>query len=368
MKTDGQRIVIVANGVLKVVDPRSRAVTGTLPLGDGGYATDLLLSGDHALLLMPTGGIDDVAGPRLMLVDVSGAPRILSSYAMDGSLRRRPPGRRTARVVVRSTPRLNFPQLENATGTAAAGRQPGRHRQAQPGDWLPRYAVTTGGKTTRGSVPCDAVSRPADYSGAATADPADPEPGRRRARLRRPGHHRGRRHHGLQQRAQPLRGQRQPLAGAADVSCGWSRTAARRSDPRRRPSAPSCTSSTPAVPASRSTSAPARYRATCSTSTRCRSGRATCAWPPRTATPRPSTCCAAPATTLREVGSVGGLGKGQRIYAVRFDAGAGYVVTFRQTDPLYTLDLRDAGAPEGHRHRWRSTGTRRTCTRWATAG
>jgi hypothetical protein len=49
---------------------------------------------------------------------------------------------------------------------------------------------------------------------------------------------------------------------------------------------------------------------------------------------------------LREVGSVGGLGKGQRIYAVRFDAGNGYVVTFRQTDPLYTLDLRDPSHPK----------------------
>jgi hypothetical protein len=49
--------------------------------------------------------------------------------------------------------------------------------------------------------------------------------------------------------------------------------------------------------------------------------------------------------TLRQVGSVGGLGKGQRIYAVRFDAGVGYVVTFRQTDPLYTLDLRDPAHP-----------------------
>jgi len=46
------------------------------------------------------------------------------------------------------------------------------------------------------------------------------------------------------------------------------------------------------------------------------------------------------------VGSVGGLGKGQRIYAVRFDAGVGYVVTFRQTDPLYTLDLRDPAHPK----------------------
>ncbi len=45
-------------------------------------------------------------------------------------------------------------------------------------------------------------------------------------------------------------------------------------------------------------------------------------------------------------GEVGGLGKGERIYAVRFAGPVGYVVTFRQTDPLYTLDLQDPAAPE----------------------
>ena len=44
-------------------------------------------------------------------------------------------------------------------------------------------------------------------------------------------------------------------------------------------------------------------------------------------------------------GQVGGLGRGERIYAVRFLGDAGYVVTFRQTDPLYTLDLADPDAP-----------------------
>jgi len=48
---------------------------------------------------------------------------------------------------------------------------------------------------------------------------------------------------------------------------------------------------------------------------------------------------------LAVVGSVGGLGKGERIYAVRFSGPNGYVVTFRQTDPLYTLDLRNPAAP-----------------------
>jgi len=49
---------------------------------------------------------------------------------------------------------------------------------------------------------------------------------------------------------------------------------------------------------------------------------------------------------LSTVGSVGGLGKGERIYAVRFLGDRGYVVTFRRTDPLYTLDLSDPTAPK----------------------
>jgi hypothetical protein len=48
---------------------------------------------------------------------------------------------------------------------------------------------------------------------------------------------------------------------------------------------------------------------------------------------------------LRQIGHVGGLGKRERIYAVRFVGPTGYVVTFRQTDPLYTVDIHDPKAP-----------------------
>jgi hypothetical protein len=48
---------------------------------------------------------------------------------------------------------------------------------------------------------------------------------------------------------------------------------------------------------------------------------------------------------LVQVGRVGGLGKGERIYAVRFLGDKGYVVTFRQVDPLYTLDLSEPSDP-----------------------
>ncbi len=49
---------------------------------------------------------------------------------------------------------------------------------------------------------------------------------------------------------------------------------------------------------------------------------------------------------LVQVGRVDGLGKGQQISAVRMIGDVGYVVTFRRTDPLYTLDLSDPTAPE----------------------
>jgi hypothetical protein len=49
---------------------------------------------------------------------------------------------------------------------------------------------------------------------------------------------------------------------------------------------------------------------------------------------------------LATVGRVGGLGKGERIYAVRFIGDTGYVVTFRQTDPLYTVDVSDPAKPK----------------------
>jgi uncharacterized secreted protein with C-terminal beta-propeller domain len=49
---------------------------------------------------------------------------------------------------------------------------------------------------------------------------------------------------------------------------------------------------------------------------------------------------------LYQVGQLSGLGQGQKVYAVRFVGNVGYVVTFRQVDPLYTLDLSDPTNPQ----------------------
>jgi uncharacterized secreted protein with C-terminal beta-propeller domain len=57
-------------------------------------------------------------------------------------------------------------------------------------------------------------------------------------------------------------------------------------------------------------------------------------------------------TTLRQqagglvqAGRIGELGKGERVYAVRFAGDVGYVVTFKQVDPLFTLDLANPEKP-----------------------
>jgi hypothetical protein len=44
---------------------------------------------------------------------------------------------------------------------------------------------------------------------------------------------------------------------------------------------------------------------------------------------------------LVEKGRVEGLAQGEKIYSMRFDRDRGYMVTFRQTDPLFTFDLSD---------------------------
>lgn len=49
---------------------------------------------------------------------------------------------------------------------------------------------------------------------------------------------------------------------------------------------------------------------------------------------------------LNIVGSVKGLGEGERIYAVRFIGDKAYIITYRETDPLYVLDLKDPKNPK----------------------
>ncbi|HIZ19274.1 MAG TPA: beta-propeller domain-containing protein [Firmicutes bacterium] len=50
--------------------------------------------------------------------------------------------------------------------------------------------------------------------------------------------------------------------------------------------------------------------------------------------------------SLQIVGKLEGLAKGERVYSVRFNGEVGYFVTFRQVDPLFTVDLEDPANPQ----------------------
>ncbi len=49
---------------------------------------------------------------------------------------------------------------------------------------------------------------------------------------------------------------------------------------------------------------------------------------------------------LEQIGAIENLAEGERVYSVRFDGKVGYFVTFRQVDPLFTVDLSDPKEPK----------------------
>ncbi len=51
-------------------------------------------------------------------------------------------------------------------------------------------------------------------------------------------------------------------------------------------------------------------------------------------------------SSLKPVGSVDGLAKGERVYSVRFMGDTAYFVTFKQVDPLFSVDLSDPENPK----------------------
>jgi hypothetical protein len=349
VKTDGRRIVTVSRGTLRVVDAASRTVTGTLPLDQESYDADLLLAGDHALILTrwatmpaaPTGiataaGIAAPAGSRLILVDLSGAPRVLSRYTIDGALLDARQVGSTARVVVHSAPRLPF-RLDYDSPDEKKLADNRKVIDSTPLEgWLPRYIVDTGGRQATGQVDCTGVSRPATYSGTSlltvlTFDLAGRELGS---------------------------GDPASLVADGDTvySNGPSLYVATDERWRGRPMPRGGARSVPADERTEvykfdiSGAGRPRYVAGGGVPGWLINQYAMSEWDGEL---RIATTLGQAAESsvyvldgaLRQVGHLGGLGKGERIYSVRFLGPTGYVVTFRQTDPLYVVDLRDPASP-----------------------
>jgi hypothetical protein len=229
----------------------------------------------------------------------------------------------TVRLVVDSAPTINFP----ATGRQTRARSQAIVRRAPLSAWLPGYTLTTGSTSSRQQVPCDSVAHPADYTGASlitvyTLDVADPA-------------------------APP-----QPVSVVAD-----GQTVYATSSSLYVASNPGWWDGTGGHPTQihrfditgtgkptylGSGTVPGRMIGQYSLDEY--NGYLRLATTTDTARPDNGVYVLA-ADTLAEAGHVGGLGRGEQLDAVRFAGPLAYVVTFRQVDPLFVVDLSDPAHP-----------------------
>jgi hypothetical protein len=339
VKTDGHRIVTVTGTTLHVTDARTRAVTGTLELSSYGQPRSLLLAGDRALVLLPWGGRGEIAGPRVLLVDLAPAtPSVLSGYVMDGSLVDARQVGSVARVVIRSGPRIRYPE---DLGVDPAGRVAANQAAVDRtgvDDWLPRYKVMGDKGTQSGRVECGAVRLPTKYSGTSLLSVLTFD-------LSKPALSNG----------NPVTiaadGQTVYANGTSLYVVNGNQWMAWNVDGIRGPSRP-FPHQTEVYQFDISGTGTPRYVAGGVVPGWVINQYALSEWQDhlRVATTLDTgssqvAVLGRAGGTLKQVGVVGGLGKGERIYGVRFAGPVGYVVTFRQTDPLYTLDLRDPARP-----------------------
>jgi uncharacterized secreted protein with C-terminal beta-propeller domain len=377
VKTDGRLLVAIRARNLHIVDvsggaPRRLA---TLDLPDDVFATDLFLDGERALVLGSEApqGVHAVERTRLTVVDLSRPeePVVASTLTLDGHIVAARMVDGVVRLVLHSSPQLRFeepqPALTPDDPAAAedAWRQAEKVAVARNRDivaragvdaWLPRYQLASaGGPTSEGLVVgCDQVAHPAEPAGVGTltvvsVDPEDPTPGEGVSILAA-----GETVYASEDNLYVATGGWM-VGIPVPLVDGPARTVGAQpaeppttelhqfdiSDPRKARHVASG-------------KVPGRLLDQFSMDEHDGVLRVATTEEDPNAGPRPDGVPATSSTVtllraeegkLVPVGRVGDLGKGERIYAVRFLDGVGYVVTFRQTDPLYVIDLRDPTRP-----------------------
>jgi uncharacterized secreted protein with C-terminal beta-propeller domain len=190
--TDGSRLVTVVTGQLRVVDLGAGTVTATLELPDvttGSTPVGLLVEGDHVLVVQRSYGVvrydtptasDGVsssmpvqADPRTRLtrIDLGATPSIVGTITVDGDYVDARMVDGVVRTVVRSSPaRLGF-VYPSGNSQAAIDRATAANRQVVAestlDDWLPTMTVEAEGRegTTNQAVDCSAVDHPTAFGG-----------------------------------------------------------------------------------------------------------------------------------------------------------------------------------------------------------
>jgi uncharacterized secreted protein with C-terminal beta-propeller domain len=311
VKTDGRTIYALARGTLHTIDARAATPTllATLPLPESEEPT-MLLRGSRVLVLG-----SGPRGTRFTEIDVSdpARPVVLRIEDVDGSVVDARLTGHTARVVVSSYPRAVY-------GAASRSR---------PAGWLPKRKLTnvrTGRSATR-RVACRKVRRPSVFSGADvltiyTVDMTKGLPAVDVDAVFATGETVYASHSSLYVATQRWLG----------VATSTSIHRFDIADPDRTFYAGSGTVPGTLLDQFSLSEDKGVLRA------------ATTVGFGEEAESRVTTLAAGDGRLVLR-GQVGGLGRGERIYAVRFIGDVGYVVTFRETDPLYTVDLSDPARP-----------------------
>ncbi len=385
VKTDGERIVTIVNGVLHVIDitgdePRQ---LGRLALQEG-YAHDLFLSGDKAIVLVNGGGYAspitieaDVArgipypggfGEITVVLEIDLAeptePAVLRTLRVDGRYLSARMVDGVARIVVSAAPTGLVFSAPQSTGLRGVDEAIAKNRavieSSAIDDWVPYYKVEEADGTVSAEGPllgCDQLAHPTEFAGFRTttvltvdvAAGVNPDSA-----------------FGLFSDGQTIYASAESLYVTSPQWVDWDaiNIQSQQGQPVEAPdfdttihqfdiSEPRNASyvASGTVPglllSSYSMSEHDGHLRVATT----RQPSFFCCFAPTEGDGQPDesdsvvTILRPDGDTLVETGRVVGLGRGEQIYAVRMIGEVGYVVTFRQTDPLYTLDLSDPTAP-----------------------
>ncbi|MCY4424186.1 MAG: beta-propeller domain-containing protein [Acidimicrobiaceae bacterium] len=347
VKTDGQRIFTLSAGRLVVVDAASRTRTGAVAVAEG-WGRELFIDGDSLLLITrSTSDAPDGSETVLQSIDVSGGtPEIVRTVNVQGNYISARSVGGTARVILRYDPQWNFPFVypQNDAGASVAEEA---NRTAVLNstldDWLPHYTTGTADSST-GSlmVPCGDVHAPSVFSGFGMTTVV----------------------------SVPIGGDFDPSSSAAVMAPGdtvyastgslyvattrwveadtfdddeaWQeawhqrRTSIHRFDISGAQAAYESSGEVLGVIHNQFSLSEHDGHLRVVTTVGGPWGDESESWVRVLSTA---------GDVLVEVGSVGDIGRGEQVQSVRFVGDVGYVVTFRQIDPFYTIDLSDPADP-----------------------
>ena len=347
VKTDGQRIFTLSSGRLVVVDAASRSRLGEVVVAEG-WGRELFIDG-NSLLLITRSHSDAPDGSETVIqrIDVSGgAPEVVETLNVQGNYISARSVGGTARVILRYDPQWNFPFVYPQTEAAESVAEEANRAavlNSTLDDWLPRYTVGSADSST-GSlmVPCGDVHAPSLFSGFGVTTVM----------------------------SVPIDGDFDPSESTAVMAPGdtvyasvgslyvattrwvdsdtfsdddeWQdawrqrRTSVHRFD---------ITAAEANYEASGEVLGVIRNQFSLSEHNGYLRVVTTVGGPSGDESESHVRVLSTDGDVLAEIGSVGNIGRGEQVQSVRFVGGVGYVVTFRQIDPFYTIDLSDPANP-----------------------